>query len=292
MITFNVKPFQRFFLFLCLTVVGLLITGVISQLVLGSESTATRLNIVTVVQDLILFIFPVVLTAMIITRQPARFLQIDTKMNWLGVLLVVVILICSIPAMNWVIEWNKGLQLPDNMASLEEWFRQTEDAADAMLKTMMGGGTVMSLIVNILTVGVMAGLAEELFFRGGIQRLMITAHVNRHIAVWLTAILFSVIHFQFYGFVPRMLLGAFFGYLCVWSGSLWYSVVAHCTNNIFACVSMWFAERSGMESGIETVGLDMSSVYDIWHLILSVAFTVIFMSNLYRYFRYLREKNS
>ncbi len=292
MITFNVKPLQRFFLFICFTVVGLLIAGVISQLVLGAEITATRLNIVTVVQDVALFIFPAILTAMIITRQPARFLQIDAKVNWFGVMLVVLILICSIPMMNLVIEWNKGLRLPESLASLEMWFRQSEDAADAMLKSMMGGGTVMNLIVNILTVGVMAGLAEELFFRGGIQRLMITAHVNRHVAVWLTAILFSVIHFQFYGFVPRMLLGAFFGYLCVWSGSLWYSVIAHCTNNIFACVSMWIAERSGVESDIETMGTDMSSLYGVWHLLLSMMFTIMFMANLYRYFSSQREKNS
>ncbi|MDE7412159.1 MAG: CPBP family intramembrane metalloprotease [Paramuribaculum sp.] len=288
MITFNVKPLQRFSLFCCLTIVGLLLTGLLSQFLLGSEVNATRLNIVTVVQDVLLFIMPAILTAVIITRQPAEYLQIDKKLTGVGVVLVVGTLIASIPVMNVIIDWNKNLQLPASMAAFESWMRQAEDAANEMLKTMMGESTVISLIVSILTMGIMAGLAEELFFRGGVQRLLVTARVNKHVAVWATAVLFSAIHFQFYGFVPRMLLGAFFGYLCVWSGSLWYSVIAHCFNNIMACVTMWLVERGVVGTEIDSFGSDISSVYDIWCLVCSMVFTVWLMRNTYRLFKWLR----
>ena len=82
----------------------------------------------------------------------------------------------------------------------------------------------------------MAGLSEEIFFRGFIQRLFIENKLNHHLAIWFTAILFSAIHLQFFGFVPRVLLGAVLGYLYFYSGNLWLSIIAHTVNNGFAVV--------------------------------------------------------
>ena len=70
---------------------------------------------------------------------------------------------------------------------------------------------------------------------------------NKHLAVWIVAFVFSTLHFQFYGFVPRMLLGAIFGYAYLWSGSLWVPVIAHAYNNSSVVVMTWL-QKAGMAS--------------------------------------------
>ena len=72
-----------------------------------------------------------------------------------------------------------------------------------------------------------------------IQRAIVTLPVNAHVAIWVTAIIFSAVHMQFFGFVPRMILGALFGYLAYWSGSLWLPIIAHAFNNMCAAAGMW-----------------------------------------------------
>ena len=105
-----------------------------------------------------------------------------------------------------------------------------------MTRQLMGTDTIGSIIMSILIIGLLAGFSEN-FFRGALQRLLSTAGRNIHVAVWLTAFIFSAVHMQFYGFVPRMLLGAMFGYMAVWSGSLWIAVIAHATNNSLVVIA-------------------------------------------------------
>ena len=91
----------------------------------------------------------------------------------------------------------------------------------------MAGATVPSLIVSVLIVGVFAGFSEELFFRGAMQRIMMSTRLNLHVTIWVVAVIFSLFHFQFFGFMPRLLLGAYFGYLLVLRRSLLGSVFGH-----------------------------------------------------------------
>ena len=123
------------------------------------------------------------------------------------------------------------------MAGIEQWLRAQEDMALQATEVLMNINSVGQLIVVILTIGLLTGIGEELIFRGSIQRLMIEKRINIHVAIWVTAFIFSALHMQFYGFVPRMLLGAFFGYLVVCSGSLWLPILAHALNNTIATIT-------------------------------------------------------
>ena len=114
--------------------------------------------------------------------------------------------------------------------------------------------TFGSLIVTVLMVGLMTGIGEELTFRGIIQSLVTEKSNNHHIAIWVTAIIFSAIHFQFFGFFPRMLLGAFFGYLMVWSGSIWLPIYAHFLNNSMAVVAAYMLNINLTTDEYEKVG--------------------------------------
>ena len=109
--------------------------------------------------------------------------------------------------------------------------------------------------MNILIIGVLAGFGEELFFRGTFMRLMTTGRVNPHVAIWTVAVVFSAMHLQFFGFVPRTLLGAYFGYLLYWSRSLWVPIIIHASNNIIYVVWQWAYSVNGNEqTPIDTIG--------------------------------------
>lgn len=246
---------QRFILFICIALVGFFISGVISSLIIakfGMQSTAA-MRIAAVMQSLFQLIVPAIATAMIVTRRPATFLAIDRRIDLRLLLLAAAALITATPMMNRLIALNEAVTLPDSLAWLEQSLKQMEEQAAATIAVMQGGTSVGDLVMNILIIGVLAGLGEELFFRGTFLRLMTTGRINPHVAVWTVAIVFSAVHLQFYGFVPRTLLGAYFGYLVVWTRCLWIPVIIHALNNIIYVSSEWVAARQGLgESAINS----------------------------------------
>lgn len=246
---------QRFILFICIALVGFFISGVISSLIIakfGMQSTAA-MRIAAVMQSLFQLIVPAIATAMIVTRRPATFLAIDRRIDLRLLLLAAAALITATPMMNRLIALNEAVTLPDSLAWLEQSLKQMEEQASATIAVMQGGTSVGDLVMNILIIGVLAGLGEELFFRGTFLRLMTTGRINSHIAVWTVAVVFSAVHLQFYGFVPRTLLGAYFGYLVVWTRCLWIPVIIHALNNIIYVSSEWAAARQGLgESAINS----------------------------------------
>lgn len=221
-------------LFLC-TLVGSLITAAVT---LNGMTTQT-LRVSTVIQDCFVFILPAVITAAMICSLPARFLGIDRTFTMGQLLLAVTVMLVSLPAMNFLVKLNTELTLPESMGAIEKWMRESEDNAQQLVETMLGGDSVGSLIVSLLIIGVLAGLSEELFFRGALQNIIGSSRMSYHAAIWLTAFIFSAFHMQFYGFFPRWLMGAYFGYLLYWSKSLWLPVLIHIFNNSLVVYVSW-----------------------------------------------------
>lgn len=221
---------RRIMLMLCVTVLFYVITALALELIsngFGAENVRA-LRISAVLQDLLMFVLPAVIVAILLTRLPARLLCVDTLPRPRAVLYAMLTMAVSVPAMNWIIAANAQLPLPEGIA---ETLRQAEATATHTTELMLGGSDVISLVMSLLIIAVLAGFSEELFFRGMMQRVFAGCRMNAGVAIWLTAILFSAMHMQVYGFVPRMLLGAYFGYLLLWSGSLWLPVLMHILNN-------------------------------------------------------------
>jgi membrane protease YdiL (CAAX protease family) len=130
-----------------------------------------------------------------------------------------------------------------------------------------------SFIYNLLIMAVIPAIGEELLFRGVIQQQLHFRLKNPHMAIWITAMLFSAIHMQFYGFIPRMLLGAFFGYLMVWTQSLWVPVLAHFLNNAGAVSMQYFLGAELTEEKIDTFG----TVTDDWIYLVISGMALIFL---------------
>ena len=249
-------PFgRRVALFVCLFLLCFVIGSVLTVAIMavGKGSTAS-MRIGTVVQDMLIFIAPAIATAVMITRRPDVFLQIGKAPGWTLSLLTVAVMAVSVPAMNCVVEWNQAMHLPESMSALEQWMRTSEETAQTAVNQLMGGHGLMSCLLGVLIVGVLAGFSEEIFFRGTLQRLLVTKPINAHVAIWVTAIIFSAVHFQFFGFVPRLLLGALFGYVGWWTGCLWLPVIAHVFNNSMVVVVTWMTTEGLLTTDLNTVG--------------------------------------
>lgn len=145
------------------------------------------------------------------------------------VLLSIGIILCAIPLINCLVAWNKQIRLPESMSALEQALKWIEEQAELMLQGFMTyrNGAWWVLLINLFVLAVLPAIGEELAFRGVLQSFF----RNKHVAVWVTAIIFSFAHFQFYGFIPRMLIGALLGYALVWSNRIGYSMIMHATNN-------------------------------------------------------------
>lgn len=177
------------------------------------------------------FIVPPILFGWIVYRKPITSLSLktfSTPINWL---LVLVLMVVAMPFMTWLVEFNEQLILPDFLAPLENWMKQSEQSAEALTKVFLTFNGVGSFVYILLIVAIVPAVGEELLFRGVLQKIMVSWFKNYHVAIWVTAILFSALHMQFYGFLPRMLLGALFGYVFYWSGSLWLPILGHFINN-------------------------------------------------------------
>lgn len=261
--------FSIFAFFLILTPI---LTGFIGKLCRNPDAA---LRIAMVIQDLLVFVLPPLVTALACTKLPARLLGVDSRPNLMTIFLASFTLVCSIPAMNLIIEWNEQLHLPESFSSVEATLRELETNAQAVTDMLMAGASIPSLIVSVLIVGVLAGFSEEVFFRGGMLRIISASRTNMHVAVWTVAFVFSLFHFQFFGFVPRMLLGAYFGYLLWWGGSLWVPVIVHTLNNSIVVIAAWHSVNNPEATlNVDKIGTDTTSAAGIILACLSLVLTV------------------
>lgn len=145
--------------------------------------------------------------------------------------------------MNWLVTANEAMSLPASLSGLEHWMRTMEDSAAETTKQILDIHTVGELIACVLVVGVMAGLSEEMLFRGAMLRMMQDSRLGKHLVVWIVAIIFSAFHMQFYGFFPRLVLGLWLGYLLVWTGSLWVPIIAHTLNNSTVVIFSYLSNK-------------------------------------------------
>lgn len=212
---------------------GLILSGGVQFLLERiSDNTVAVMRISAVCQGMIAFILPAMALAVLVTRLPAEFLMIKRfpKAKPLG--LAVAALIVGFPIIEWINSMCALLPWPDAILNMEA-------QAEAQTMKMLGVHNIANLMVSILIIGVLTGLAEELFFRGALQRVLQTRPMSIHAAVWIAAIVFSLMHAQMVGFIPRTLLGALFGYAAVWTGSLWTAIILHALNNTCAILVIW-----------------------------------------------------
>ncbi|GHT32859.1 hypothetical protein FACS189434_05650 [Bacteroidia bacterium] len=241
--------------------VKLLVTAfiaVMSVIIFSVFAVFHNVEITQLAMSVGLFVVPPIVSAYLVSREPKVFLAVDKLPSVSNALFACVFMVLAVPVINLLAEWNAAVQLPDNFAALEEWLRNAEDTAAALSKQMMQTSTFGGLLVNILLMALVPAVGEELFFRGMLQNYFVQWTRNAHAAVWLAAFVFSTFHFQFFGFIPRLLLGAYMGYLLVWSRSLWLPVLAHFVNNALAVIAYFLFENKYIDANPDAIGKNFS----------------------------------
>ena len=270
-------------------VIGVLIYG-FPPLISMSEADSSNvemLRLLQIVSSFGMFVVAAVIFAKIQSDDWLNYLNLK-KFNFILAILTLLIMLSFSPFLEFSNELNKNMVLPEFLKDVEAWMKLKEAQMAEMTKQLLVMRSVPVLLINMLMLAIIPAVGEELIFRGCLQRIFGRWTGNYHIAIWVTAIIFSTIHFQFYGFMPRMFLGALFGYLLVWSGSLWLPVLAHFLNNGVAVVTAYVFQQQGKSLDLMYESDPTSQPV----FIASIAALVVLLWCFYTYTLKLKEINT
>lgn len=252
----------------------------IQQLISGEAINDTTRNALFLIQGitaLAAFLLAPFVYLIVIEQKKPSILFSSNRLTFLAVVLTIVITISFMPVNSVIAEWNMDFNFPDFM---ESWARSQEDAAKSATEALTNVTSPAYFLISFLVIAIIPALGEELLFRGIIQNKLWEAS-NIHVAIWVTGILFGVIHMQFYGVIPRILLGVIFGYLYYWSGTLWIPILAHFINNGFTLFVLYLNNIGELSYDIESQEVPLSMV---------LPFAIIFLAAIIYFKRYMDQK--
>ena len=209
---------------------------------------------------------------------------IDLPSNIFSLLMVTIIMVFSFMVVDTVfIEWNANIKFPESLAGFEQWAKGMEETVKVLTEYLTEFESTGYFILAIFVIAVIPAIGEELLFRGLLQNILKRIFKNYHVAIWIAAFLFSAIHFQFYGFIPRILLGALFGYLYVWTGNLLIPIVAHFLNNGISLFALYIYQK-----GLTDIDVESTEAFPTVYIII---FSALFVVTLLYFKNYLIKIN-
>ena len=239
----------------------------------GSIFDLKNLQIMQVLNQVIGFMMPAVVYVTLVHEKPFNYLGFNKMPNWS--LLGIVAMFTIIPFLSMVSDWNDGIVFPESMSAIEEQLRNTQQRSEEIIKTFISQGTLFS---SLLIIAALAAVSEELLFRSVIQKAFIKLFRNAHVAIIVTAFVFSAIHMDFFGFFPRFVLGIMLGYMFWMSGSIIPSMLMHFANNATIVVLYYLNTRDFINIDVEHFG----STDNILLIIISLVTTVAIFITCYR----------
>ena len=234
------------------------------------------------------FLIPSFILAYIFHSNQWEYLKLNKRPAIISMILAILSIVVAIPVINHIAELNSRIDLPDFMGRLENKIIDLENDAGQIMESFFNTSTIRGLAVNILMISILPAIGEELLFRGIFQRLFIEWTKNVHLGIFAGAFIFSFIHLQFFGFLPRLLLGIYFGYLFIWSKTIWLPVIAHFVNNAFAVIYYHFSGSNFGESKIDYMGRVEG---DFIYLAASISLLIVLVFSIYNVER-LRTTNN
>ena len=200
------------------------------------------------------FLLPSLVTAYLITPTPSEYLSTRSFSPSCILPLTILSATILIPFTSLLASWNDAIPFPEWMSVIENAFREQQKMLADMTTKLTIMNDMNGLFVVLFCIAVIPAICEEFFFRGFVQRFIQELTHKKHLAVWITAAIFSAIHFEFFAFFPRLLLGAWFGYLLLLTGSIWITVAAHFTNNAVFVILMYLQQRGILGKEAEEFG--------------------------------------
>lgn len=189
------------------------------------------------------FLIPALLFFVLWHKKPFKYAGLAAKIHWGWALAGVVVLFACLPAVGLLADLNKQIHFG-------ETFQAMQERAQALTQAMLKMPDTYSLWFNLLLIAVIPAIAEEFFFRGAIQRILIKLTHKAWIGILITAIFFSLVHGEMMGFLPRVALGAVLGLVYFYSGNLWYAVIVHFVNNGFQVVLFFLFQHDYIQMDV------------------------------------------
>ena len=236
---------KRVLLFLIILFVSGLIGVAISAIFMAAGDTGMK--IAQGLSSIFMFVVPPIVYYYV-TRMKHQMYDLGFRKPanpWWLLLIGVVLMFISLPVTNQLTRWNEAMSFGGVFEKLEEYLKMLEETAAATTEKMLNVDTIGGLLLNLLVIALIPAVGEELTFRGVLQQGLMRRVKSPHVAILLSAAIFSFIHFQFYGFLPRMFLGILLGYMFYITRSLWTSIAMHFVNNGTAVV-LYYLNNKGI----------------------------------------------
>lgn len=256
---------------------GLKIAEDLSLLTSYSNPDVISANkLLLVLQHLGLFVLPPLVFAPLVSHSTNQYLNLNLPENKSLFGYAALAMLLALLPINLLVSLNEAITFPEGLSWLEQMFQRAEQQAQKLTEAMLSDVAAGGLIINLFLLAIIPAIGEELMFRGGIQKIIVRWSGNHHAGIWISAVLFSALHFQFYGFFPRLALGALFGYLLVWSGSVWLPVLAHFINNATAVMVQFLIASGKVSESANDLGTDGNGMW------LTAISTVLLVAVLWR----------
>ena len=225
------------------------------KLDLLNPENISQLKILQLITSVFIFIVPPFIYSYFIGGNMFRNFGFSADINRQSVMLVLIMVLFIQPFVAYSMQWNVSIiqSLSDFFPSLIHSLEQMEESAKEITTAFLKMDHLTDLFFNLFLIALIPAIGEELLFRGVIQKKLQSMLSNPHIAIMITAFVFSAIHMQFFGFFPRFLLGILLGYLFYFSKNLWMSVLAHFINNALAVLLMYSAFANKINTDITKI---------------------------------------
>lgn len=249
----------------------------------GNIMDINFLRIVQISSSFGIFIAGPIAYAQVEKYKVGFYFHFDKPLDLSLIVTVFALMLLGAPLLELIASLNQKMTLPDFLKGIELWMKEKEQQAAELTKQLLTMKSFTDLGINLLMIAVIPAIGEELLFRGGLQNIFARWFKNPHTAIWITAIIFSAIHMQFFGFFPRMLLGALFGYLLLWGKNIWLPIFAHFINNGTAILMAFIMQQQGKSLD----EIEKAETFEFWGYLLSAIITLVLVTAYYK-----RSKNN
>ncbi len=236
--------------------------------IFGENGNRTWMSLV--ITQSFTFLIPSLVFAWIVFKKNLwSFFGFKNQLRTKWIFLSIILLFFLLPIIQVSYELNQSLPLP-------EWMKGMGLNIAERLEPIIRMNDPFDLLLGILVIALLPALGEELLFRGILQQFGYQVFKRPLVSVMFTAIIFSVIHFQFEGFIPRFILGLYLGYLFLWTNNLLVPIIAHFIYNAFIMVLSYLSQEM-------STGVDKSIMPEIpWYLATISAFCIVPLAIYFR----------
>lgn len=280
---------ERIFILAALLVIGFILSAVVAVIISLTAGRLTELNILRISQissQLLTFVFPPLLYVFLVKAKPMKSLGFNKSSIYFFIISFVMVY-AIMPLNSIFAEWNANLRLPESMSAIEEMMKSLQEQATRVTETMLNVNNIGGLIINLIMIAGLAAIGEELLFRSLLQPFLIKICKNAHIGIIITSAIFSFIHFEFYGFIPRLVMGMLLGYMFYFSRSIWVPMLMHFANNATAVIIYYLNNKEITDIDVDTFGQTNTLTLTISILLMIFLFWVTI-----RHFKTTEDDNS